>query len=574
MKSEILKFIKENNLSIFNSSKTFLKPNNSIYKTRDGKSIHNKIINKISQNFNFSDTTNILQFFSFTNDKNEIKKRQDFFSELRKINLENNFLKNIKKSKKWWRPRYNVAVVTENAETFTKLKKINCPVELLISEMDVQMLENRDVVQIIDCPDYGAVLESLPQSVFLKNIDEVYLERHLEEFSGWIENLEELNKNDTIKSIAEVVNLILPLKELINDGETNAISEDIVYSKLNDANSYIEKELENLTLSGISLMSLLSNGVLPENLKEIVEESVRKFEIPRNVVTIGIPLKIDDEELMKTIDEQSKNEFANLAEKVKDNSDSIKEIPKKLKELEILILFFDFIAGINSFMGKDMNFPSISENLEMNNTTNLLIANPKPISFNLTNEFKCSILTGANSGGKTTLIEHLIQMISLTQMGLTITGQIKMPLFEEVYYFAKNKGSNLKGAFETLLTQMSKIKPGNKTLILADEIEAVTEPGVAGNIIAATAKYYLEKNCFLIVATHLGHEIKKILPIGARIDGIEAKGLTENFELIVEHNPVLGRLAHSTPELIVEKMAMIEKKDYFKYLNEFLKKSG
>jgi hypothetical protein len=75
----------------------------------------------------------------------------------------------------------------------------------------------------------------------------------------------------------------------------------------------------------------------------------------------------------------------------------------------------------------------------------------------------------------------------------------------------------------------------------------------------------------LIVATHLGQEIQKTLPELTRIDGIEAKGLNENFELIVDHNPVLGRLANSTPELIVEKMANIQRLDYFIYLNNYLR---
>jgi dsDNA-specific endonuclease/ATPase MutS2 len=119
---------------------------------------------------------------------------------------------------------------------------------------------------------------------------------------------------------------------------------------------------------------------------------------------------------------------------------------------------------------------------------------------------------------------------------------------------------------------MSKISPGNKTLILADEIESVTEPGVAGNIISSTAEFFIEQNCFLVVATHLGQEVQKYLPERTRIDGIEAKGLDENFDLIVDHNPVLGRLANSTPELIVEKMAKSSQNIYFKFLNEKLKK--
>ena len=74
-----------------------------------------------------------------------------------------------------------------------------------------------------------------------------------------------------------------------------------------------------------------------------------------------------------------------------------------------------------------------------------------------------------------------------------------------------------------------------------------------------------------MIATHLGYEIKDVLPEKARIDGIEAKGLDENFNLIVDHNPVLGRLAHSTPELIVEKMANSNDSEYFKHLNRNLK---
>jgi dsDNA-specific endonuclease/ATPase MutS2 len=238
-----------------------------------------------------------------------------------------------------------------------------------------------------------------------------------------------------------------------------------------------------------------------------------------------------------------------------------------LKSLENHLLYFDFIAGISNFISENSTNPIISSELKIINSKNIFLENPQPVTFFLDEKSKCSILTGANSGGKTTLIEHIIQIISLSQFGLPISGKITTPLFSEIYYFAKNKGSANKGAFETLLTQMSKIKPGNQTLILADEIEAVTEPGVAGKIIAATADYYIQRNCFLVIATHLGHEIKNFLPQKTRIDGIEAKGLTQNFELIVDHNPVLGRLAHSTPELIVEKMASQNNSNYFKYLN-------
>lgn len=572
MKSSIINFIKENHLSIFNTNKSILGlKNESIYKTRDAKLIHTKTLQKISQNFIFAETSNILNLFSFTKEINELKKRQDFFKEISQIKISNKFLTKLKTNKPWWKPRYDVLVVTEDAETFTLLKKIGCPAKMLVSESDVSLLESCDIVQVIKCEEFSLALESLPQAVFFKKIDEVYLERYLEIFSGWIENINLLENNLSSEKIKEIIRWLNPLIELTNDGESESLDPDKLTDKILEANLMISEKIKQLTLSGESLVSILNKGILPIELKQIVEQTILELKIPRGAVNIGIPLSLDEEELGKIIQRQTANEFSLLAERIKDNANKLKEIPKKLEELSEEILFFDFVSGISNFINNEMHFPEFSQELLIENSKSLLIDDPKPISFSLSQKNKCSILTGANSGGKTTLIEHVLQLISLSQIGLPTYGKINIPLFSEVYYFAKNKGSMSKGAFETLLTQMSEINPGHNTIILADEIEAVTEPGVAGNIICATADYYLKQNCFLIIATHLGYEIQKILPANARIDGIEAKGLTENFDLIVDHNPVLGRLAHSTPELIVEKMAHKEKKEYFKYLNSYLK---
>ena len=40
-----------------------------------------------------------------------------------------------------------------------------------------------------------------------------------------------------------------------------------------------------------------------------------------------------------------------------------------------------------------------------------------------------------------------------------------------------------------------------------------------------------------------------------RIDGIEAQGLDENMDLIVDRNPKRNHIARSTPELIVRRLA-------------------
>ena len=574
MKEELLGFISENGLSPFNKQKTQLNlSRSSIYKTSDAKKVHIKTLQKISQNFVFPDTSNLFSFFSFTDSADEILRRQDFFSKIRSFGkLDNSFLDNLRTPKNWWKPQYNVVVVTEDADTYDRLKKMNCPVQLLVSEQDVVLLESHEIVQVIDCPEYAIALESLPQAIFLRSIEEAYLERFLESFSGWSENIKIIDSVNSLKSLKDISSELIGLISLIDDSEIDKIDKDFVEMKVIEANNIIEEKLKEKTLSGINLINILSKGVLPQEIKDVIDESISEVGLPRKVLEVGIPLKVDEEELENMISEQEKSGFSDLAEKVKDNASVLKTIPYKLKELSNLLLFFDFLSGISMFMKEEYKFPKISEGMMIENSKNIFLSRPQPISFNLLGDVKCSILTGANSGGKTTLVEHILQLITLYQLGLSVSGDISLPLFEEVYYFAKNKGSNLKGAFETLLSQMSKIRPGNKTLILADEIEAVTEPGVAGNIIAATAKYYIDKDCYLVIATHLGYEIQKILPEKCRIDGIEATGLTENFDLIVNHNPVLGRLANSTPELIVEKMAKKEQLDYFIFLSDFLKR--
>lgn len=573
MKERIVKFIDKNDLFAFNRHKSVVPAStSSIYKTRDAKAIHNKVLSKISQYFVFPDTSNIFNEFGFTGDVNEISVRQNFFRRIFEMGKkDNSFLRELSIPKPIWKPKYDVAVVTENYDTFTQLKDMGCPVQLIVSENELSFLESKDLVQVIDCDEYGMAFESLPQAVFFNSVSDVYLERHLETLSSWKNNIDVLKGKCLTQNLSAILEKLSSFFPLISSGEGLKLTRDGVEKKLEEMNANISERIKNLTIAGESLIAVLSRKVLPSELKQIVREEIIKSGIPSNVFIEELPIQIFEEELERTISKQSFDEYSDLAEEIKRKASQIKEIPKLLLELNREILFFDFITGISQFLEQGMEFIGNSEYVEISFSKNLFLDNPQPISFQLNPLARCSILTGANSGGKTTLIEHIVQLISLHQLGLPSWGKVNLPLFSDVYYFAKNKGSANKGAFETLLTQMSEVKTGSKTLILADEIEAVTEPGVAGKIISATAEYYLRHGCFLVIATHLGFEIQKTLPTGARIDGIEAKGLTAEFDLIVDHNPVLGRLANSTPELIVEKMANTKESAYFSFLNSKVK---
>lgn len=615
-----MRFVLENGLSPFSSSatrgipsrvgtkvpsssgKSLIKGGDSIYKTRDAKAIHSKVLSKVSAGFVFSESANFWNCFGFSNDASEILRRQEFFKSLSLKS--SNFLKEIGRPRASWKPRYDVVAVTEDEGTFVKLNELGCRVVLITSERDVQELERYDIVQVVDCDDFSLMLERLPQSVFVDSVDDVYLERYLEELSGWRENfvllrkaqnsLEKLTGVERLpagekltdveklsfaggvaaglsEELVKLLDELEPMFNLLENKEGKIITESEVERILEEINEVVGAKIKEMTISGEAMMKMLSEGKMPAEILEIVRGAIERSGISEHVFNLQIPVTIDYKELESQIKRQSASEFTDLAERVKRAAEELKRVPGILKKLSAMLLVEDFCCGVSQWISSGKSYPTASTNFTFIDAENMFLDGAQPISFQLDRFSRCSILTGANSGGKTTLLEHVLQNISLYNLGLPVVGEVHVPMFSDVYYFAKTKGSASKGAFETLLTQMSKIKPGAQSLILADEIEAVTEPGVAGKIISATADFFIRKNCFMILATHLGAEIAKSLPEGARIDGIEAKGLDENFNLIVDHNPVLGRLAHSTPELIVERMANTYPDEYFKFLNERMK---
>ena len=572
MRSDLLNFILKFELDPFSSYKTIIKKEKeSIYKTSDAKKIYNKVIEKLSRDFIFKETDNLWNYFDFFDNFEVIKERQKFFKSLEK--RDNSYLRRLKKPRQTWDPKYDVVVITEDENTFVELQKLNCPVQLIVNDNDLSGLEKYDLIQVIDCEMYGSVLERLPQCIFIDDISNIYLERYLEELSCFSENYDILLKNNVSSDIKEILEKLKPLFDLIDIKINKSLTIEGVENIVEDINEKINSKIKDMTISGESLIKILGEGKMPESFEKIIKEALDESGLNREIFVFKIPVEIDYNELELEIKKRDSMQFTNLAEEIKRKAEELKKIPKLINKLKAHLILEDFCLGLSSYLDNKKIYPTYSENFHMSSSENLFLSNPQPIDFQLDNFSKCSILTGANSGGKTTLLEHIIQNISLFYLGLPISGEIHMPLFSDVYYFAKNKGSANKGAFENLLTQMSKIKAGKKTLILADEIEAVTEPGVAGKIIAATCEYFINLDSYLVIATHLGYEIQTCLPKKARIDGIEAKGLDNEFNLIVDHNPVIGRLAHSTPELIVEKMSKTFNEEYFKFLNEKIKSS-
>lgn len=211
---------------------------------------------------------------------------------------------------------------------------------------------------------------------------------------------------------------------------------------------------------------------------------------------------------------------------------------------------------------------------------------PIPISYLIGDENICTpslaanlaLLTGSNSGGKTMCLNTLSQAILLAQMGFPSLGNLIFSPFDELYYFKKSSGQLSAGAFEsTLLQFVSLAKSEVKKIIFADELEAITEPNAAAKVLASIFTLILSnRNNYGVFVTHLGELILSELSEKdrgkIRLDGIQAKGLDDNLQLIVDRNPHYHYLANSTPELIIERLAKSGTEDQRQFFHQVLQK--
>jgi len=265
-----------------------------------------------------------------------------------------------------------------------------------------------------------------------------------------------------------------------------------------------------------------------------------------------------------------------IIKKIASQLDELKEIVTKAVQT---LLEFDLFLAVGLFARDyDLQTPDLSldyEGVGIQGASNVFLVESmlkgkhgkvQPIDYAIgktpfqpdgTHGENCVILSGANSGGKTTTIQTLAQIVAMAQTGFPVPArEANIRVFEELYFFYKSRGVVNAGAFETTLKQFADIVVSTKSkLVLFDEIEAITEPGSAANVIAGLVEILQSdpKSC-TVICSHMAKEVRESTNVPMRIDGIEARGLDENLELIVDRTPRFGHLARSTPELIVERL--------------------
>ncbi|RLM63427.1 DNA mismatch repair protein [Halorubrum sp. Atlit-8R] len=167
---------------------------------------------------------------------------------------------------------------------------------------------------------------------------------------------------------------------------------------------------------------------------------------------------------------------------------------------------------------------------------------------------RVSVLTGANSGGKTTLLETLCAVALLASMGLPVPADAaEVGTFDRVVFHRRHASFNAGVLESTLKSVVPPLVADGRTLMLVDEFEAITEPGRAADLLNGLVTLTVDRGALGVYVTHLAEDLSP-LPDAARIDGIFAEGLTNDLELRVDYQPRFETVGKSTPEFIVSRL--------------------
>lgn len=544
--------------------------------------LYEDILNKILAYSNTNYAKNKVLLLSPSKDEKEIMKQLEFsmnakenISKFPIIKLRG-LMKNLKEIEEP-KPLYDASkvILVENEEDNSYLTDLglNQYYPILTANETTMMngeLLNYDLIFYIYNEGFLDI-DGVPNLVMININDEVY-EMIPEKIINFFITNEKLFKRvydiQKIRNNETILGEIFPILEEVKIIDKREVDiEKIVNSLKEDMDDELEKAIKHVDLEGDEILNLLNNN-FPPKIEKIFDEIISKRKSILKEETgfdfdpflKKYPIEIDNAEIERITLEQTSKKENNIFD-IKQNAaiqlNALKE--QAINEVDETIKF-DYEFTLGSFAHEyQLTAPVFTKNIKLEGALHLELSDKKgkpdiqKINYNLTENENIALLTGANSGGKTTLLETLTQIQIMAQMGLPVSADYaEVKLVDEVYHFSKKRSLDA-GAFESFLNVFIPIVTTNsEKLVLLDELEGITELEAAVKIISTFIDMIKESDSYGVIVTHMAQELMNYTDI--RVDGIEAKGLDENNNLIVDRTPKMNFVASSTPELILKRI--------------------
>src|SRR5579875_3867454 len=435
-------------------------------------------------------------------------------------------------------------------------------------------IETRDTEEV-SVVDY--IFERLKAVNIASEIDSLF--RNSGRQSGFLNMSQRSAAAEVMKTFASVAKAQIPDPESLLNDEELLISEELnnVKTKGGDARSVIEKHINRIADS------------LRLNQKE---ESVL-----RNAAfsSVSIPFSFDRIDLKKLVTMVKERLESEKKEKMKMLEQSMAAYVKLVDEMIILLVRLDVSLAIaETSDALSLRLPQISSKggIAFLNGMNFLLlldrakrSDVVPVSYSVG---KTSIavggrasnvvmLTGANSGGKTTLLMTVACIVMLTCLGFPVPAETAEVTPLPLYLFRRKTTRKIGSLEHAILSLRPVFATRQRKVILMDEFEALTEPGAAGRILASIVNHIAPTSSLLLLVTHLARETLPHIRFRIRVDGIQALGLNEAGELVVERQPKFDQIGSSTPQLVIMKLLKSKRakeKEFYRSMLNLLEEKG
>ncbi|MFA4646656.1 endonuclease MutS2 [Pyrococcus kukulkanii] len=552
----------------------------------DAREIYKAIRKIILEKIKHEEAKKFLDDFAPTSNREEILRRQEYLREgMEKVSEDvRGYIERIRPIR-FRRDYLHDRILIVSEEEVEEAEKLS------LCMVSTEPVEGYDL--ILSTTGYGIEVELKPYDI----APELYV-MPLWENRDVLKALAKLFPEGVAGKILEALE---PLKDVMRRKESIERIGEIITEEERKLNEAIEEKLERfkLTLSGRDLVEFLKalksgdvdfllskfsslNDEILEEIRKAEERISEKLGVYVEVFPREYPIEVSPDVIEGIRRELEKEVKVELYFKSREIVEEILPLLPKLKDEIRRAYELEFFLAVKEF-SRGFVFPRIEGGgIGFVEGKNLFIENPQPVSYFIgkvkdpfkgIQEANIVVLTGANSGGKTSLLELTLQVVILAHMGFPVPArEAWVEPLDEVFFFKRKRAVYGAGAFENSLKALVRsLKGRGKKLILIDEFEAITEPGAAVKILAEMLRIAHEKAFYVVIVSHLGEDLKKELPF-ARVDGIEASGLDENLNLIVDRQPKFGIIGRSTPELIVERLAKKRKGEERKILLRVLSK--
>ena len=400
--------------------------------------------------------------------------------------------------------------------------------------------------------------------------------------------LDRLDADGTVQGDAELDRLngalgsldgaVEEAERLANDHLRNAIEERDVTIEGGDLLSLVER--------GAGVDSLLQRELADEYaaaIRQAREQFVDALDLEDTVALANrvfeeeptFPVEHDEqalsrlrEELTAMRDRRASRQKREVADELAGLQEDCRQLVDRALELDVELAIARFAADF------DCTMPEFGgDGFDIDGGRSPLLDVPfgavEPVDYHVDG---VALLSGVNSGGKTSTLDLVGLVVTLAHMGLPVPAEsVRLERIDELHYHAKTQGTLDAGAFESTLREfgdlVTDVSEQRSVLVLVDELESITEPGASANIMAGILEALDEREATAVFVSHLAEEILDAAETDLAVDGIQADGI-EDGELQVDRTPVKGQLARSTPELIVEKLAGEEATGFYDGLLE------